>query len=211
VVVAGTEPGPDELVVLPDGVVTVAQQAVPLGLRLDKAGDAPLGEHDTFTVEPGTASMTSSGVVQDWFAPGYFFELAAGERLSSPSFERLQAGIEFGGGEAVAGKERPGTLEFEQILRDPELGEDRVDQGVIDLTRDERADVLIKSAGGVTSAGFQIEADPGAVTIEGSAFAVVHRNTGDVQARSSTWSAAHQSEAGRRTTTVIVPSWEAPS
>jgi hypothetical protein len=210
VVVTGTEPGPDELVVLPDGVVTVAQQAVPLGLRLDKAGDAPLGQHDTFTIEPGTASMTSSGVVHDWFAPGSFFELAAGERLSSPSFERLQAGIEFGGGEAVAGPARPGTLEFEQILRDPELGEDRVGQGVVDMTRDVRAGALTMTAGGVAGGGFQIEADPDAVTIEGSAFAVVHRDTGVVQARASTWSAAHQSEPGRRATTVIVPSWEAP-
>ncbi|ROO87573.1 hypothetical protein EDD29_5186 [Actinocorallia herbida] len=211
VVVAGTEPRPDELVVLPDGVVTVAQRVVPLGVRLDKAGDAPLGVHDTFTVEPGAAALTGSGAVHDWFAPGYFFELAAGDRLSSPSFERLQAGIEFGGGEIVAGTARPGTLEFEEILRDPELGEDRVDLGVVDMAGDVRSGVLTMTADGdATRGGFQIAADPEQATIQGPAYAVVHRDTGAVQGRAATWSAAHQSEVGRRTSTVVVPSWEAP-
>jgi hypothetical protein len=209
VAVAGAEPGPDELVVLPDGVVSVAQQVVPLGIRVDKAGDAPIGAFDTFSIEPGVASLTRSGTVRDWFAPGFYFELAAGERLSLPSFEQLQSGVEFGGGAAVAGTARPVTLEFEQILRDPEVGDDRVDLGVVDLSTDVRAGALAMAAGGARAGGFTIAPDPDAVTIEGSAFAVVHRDTGAVQARAGTWSAAHQSDAGRRAATVVVPSWEA--
>lgn len=210
-VVATSAPGPDELVVMPDGVIGVSQRAVPLGLRLDKAGDAPLGDHDTFTLEPGAASLTSTGTLRDWFAPGHFFELGAGERLSSPSFERLQSGIEFGGGEPVAGRPRPGTLDFEEILRDPELGEDGISLGTVDLVKDPRELILTASAGGQVVGGrFQIAADPGRVALAPSAFAVVQRDTGAVQVRAGTWSAAHQSDAGRRAATTLVPSWEAP-
>jgi hypothetical protein len=210
VVVSGEPPPEDELVVLPDGILAVSQRAVPLGIELDKAGDAPLGAHDTFEVEPATGSLTSTGTVHDWFAPGYYFELAAGERLSSPSFERLESGIEFGGGEVIAGDPKPGTLDFEEILRDPELDEESVPLDVKHLDQDGRLELLTTMAGGGATGGYQIAADPDPVTLAASAFAVTHRNTGDVVFRAGGWSAAHQSDAGRRTATTVVPSWEAP-
>ena len=119
VVLAAGGAADGELVAMPDGIVSVSQRVVPLDISLDKAGDAPLGAYDVFSVETVGESLTSSGVVYDWFAPGYFFELGPTEQLSSPSFELLESGIEFGSSEVLAGPSRKGTLEFEQILRDP--------------------------------------------------------------------------------------------
>ena len=129
---AGAAPGA-ELAAAPDGAVTVSQRAVPLGVSLDKLGDAPIGGLEAYTVESAAGSMPSSAAVQDWFAPGYFFELDSSEQLSAPSFERLDAGIEFGGGEPIGGPDLACTLDYEQILRDPELGEDRVQLGALPL------------------------------------------------------------------------------
>ena len=212
-VVAGTSPGvvvtgsnDDELAVLPDGTLTVSQRAVPLDIQIDKAGDAPVGEHDFFSVEPATGSLASTGAVRDWFAPGYYFELGAGESLTAPSFEKLEAGIEFGGGDPLAGQGRTGTLEFEEIVRDPELDLPDLDNGPTSL----RPELVVAMAGALP-ASFQVADDPDRVSLAPSSYAVVNRNTGLVQARLGTWSAAHQSEPGRRTATTVVPSWEAPA
>ena len=212
-VVAGTSPsvvvtgaGDDELAVLPDGTLAVSQRAVPLDIHIDKAGDAPVGDHDLFSVEPAAGSMASTGSVHDWFAPGYYFELGAGEQLSAPSFEKLEAGIEFGGGDPLAGPGRAGTLEFEEIVRDPELDLPDLDNGATEP----RPELLVAIAG-AARLGFQVADDPDRVSLAPSSYAVVNRNTGLVQARMGTWSAAHQSEAGRRTATTVVPSWEAPA
>jgi hypothetical protein len=214
-VVAGTSPGvvvtgagDGELAVLPDGVLAVSQRAVPLDIHIDKAGDAPVGAHDSFSVEPAAGSLASTGVVRDWFAPGHFFELGAGEQLSAPSFEKLEAGIEFGGGDQLAGPGRTGTLEFEEIVRDPELGQPDLGNGSVDLSA--RPELITAMAGAATS-GFQIAADPERVSLAPSSYAVTNRNSGLVQATAGTWSAAHQSEPGRRTATTVVPGWEAPA
>jgi hypothetical protein len=207
VILSGEPTQANELVAMPDGVVSVSQRAVPLGLALDKAGDAPLGDQDTFFVEPDGASMTSTGIVQDWFAPGYFFELAPGEQLSSPSFELLQSGIEFGGGELQSGPARKGTLDFEQILRDPELDEDRVELKTISLFTDPRALLRAEIPSARSASGLAVASDD-AIRLAPEAWSVTHRNTGAVLDTAPTWSAAHQSSAGRRAATAVVPSWE---
>ena len=61
VVLAAGDPAEDELVAMPDGVVAVSQRAVPLGVSLDKVGDAPLGDYDLFHVEPAEGSLASTG------------------------------------------------------------------------------------------------------------------------------------------------------
>jgi hypothetical protein len=214
-VAAGTSPGvvvtaagDEDLAVPPDGVLAVSQRAVPLDIHIDKAGDAPVADHDTFSVEPAAGSLASTGVVRDWFAPGYFFDLGHGEQLSAPSFEQLAAGIEFGGGDPLAGPGRAGTLEFEEIVRDPELGQPDVANGTVDLgARPE----LVAAMAGAASAAFDVADDLDRVSLARSSYAVTNRDTGRVQARAGTWSAAHQSAAGRRDATTVVPSWEAPA
>lgn len=205
---AGAAPGA-ELAAAPDGAVTVSQRAVPLGVSLDKLGDAPIGGLEAYTVESAAGSMPSSAAVQDWFAPGYFFELDSSEQLSAPSFELLDAGIAFGGGEPIGGPDLACTLDYEQILRDPELAEDRVKLGALPLTTGTRV-TMAAPGQGRPGTRFVIEPDPDPVGLAPSRWAVTQRNTGDVLARNGTWSGAHQSEAGGRSTATVVPSWEAP-
>ena len=199
-----------ELVVTPEGTLAVTQRAVPLGIRLDRAGDAPTGPLDTFAVEPAGGALAVSGAAQEWFAPGYWFDLAPGERLSAPSFERMDSGVEFGGSAAVAGPARTGTLEYEQILRDPELGVEGTDPVVVDLGQDQSGNGQgVAMAGGrPRSEGLRVAADPGLARTGTSAFAVIYADSGKVVGGARTWSAAHQSRVGRAAGTVLAPSWE---
>lgn len=208
VTVSAIELAPGELVADPASVVTVAQQAAPLGLPLDKAGDAPVGGYTTFLLEAGTGGLAASGSVLDWFAPGYFLELAPTEGLSSPSFELLTAGIEVGGGDAVAGPDRRGSLTFEQILLDPEL-EQNVRLTPLDVLGDARYSDLAGLAT-TTRHGFTTEPVAAAdiVDVLDTDFALTDRHTGDVRAIASTWSATHQIIGLLGAETVLAPAWE---
>jgi len=93
-------------------------------------------------------------------------------------------------------------------VRDPELGQPDLGNGSVDLSA--RPELITAMAGAATS-GFQIAADPERVSLAPSSYAVTNRNSGLVQATAGTWSAAHQSEPGRRTATTVVPGWEAPA
>jgi hypothetical protein len=196
-----------ELAAMPDGLVAVSQGAVPLGVTLDKVGDAPPGDYDLFEVEPAGASVSSSGQLQDWFAPGTFFELERSELLASPSFELLKSGIEFGGGEPTAGPDLACSLDFEQILRDPGNGEDRVELG--DEPPPSGAQALV-ATGRLPAGGFATAPAGQPVTMAADGWAVTDRDSGAVLARTASWSRAHQSDQGRRAATTIVPAWEAP-
>jgi len=211
VLLASSAPGDATLAAFPDGTVTVSQKVAPLKVRLDKIGDAPLGTHHTFDVQAAPGSLISTGQTHDWFAPGYYFELAANEQLSTPSFEWMASGAQFGGGAPLAGNARPTTLSFEEILRDPELDEHNVPMGTVDLAIDRAAVLAVGGAGSARAQGFQIAADPAAVTLDGSDYAVIDRSTGALRARANTWSAARQSIPGRRRANTVVPSWELPS
>ena len=202
-----TRPSPSPGVVLvgdatpPEGVVAVSQGVVPLAISLDKAGEAPLGDYDLFLLEPTPRSLEASGDLREWFAPGYFFTLGAGEKLSTPSFELLSSGLELGGGPAIAGPARECTLAFEQILRDPELDEERVELG----KTGERFEIGGKIATAAGSGGIAVAVDDNPVTVAAGGFVLVDGESGDVRARAATWSAVHQivSVSG-----VIAPAWE---
>lgn len=209
VIVAAGQLAPGELVADPCAALAVAQQAAPLGMVLDKVGDAAPGPYTSFTLEPGAQSTASSGDVLDWFAPGYYLVLDSDEGLSSPSFELLAAGIEFGGAGATAGRARSASLDFEQKLRDPELEDETVQLGVLDMEAKPRY-------GGLTSihhgSAFQVAA--GATGVSASAatqYQVVDRLTGDLIATTSSWTAGHQLVSARAAAGSIVPNWERAS
>jgi hypothetical protein len=153
----------------------------------------------------------STGQARDWFAPGHYFELAPNEQLSTPSFEWLASGAQFGGGEPIAGTARPTTLTFEEILRDPELEEQDVPRRFVNLAVDRAGVLTTGGAGGARAQGFLVAIDPEPVTLDGASYAVIDRLSGAVRARVNTWSAAHQSIPGRRIANTVVPTWELPS
>jgi hypothetical protein len=93
-------PAPDEVRIHPLGKVGVKQTVVPLNLTrdIDKFGStAPSGPR-RFSV----TSVTVGGLAQksapltDFFAPGQFFEMTDDEKIASPSFDTMEAGIMVG-------------------------------------------------------------------------------------------------------------------
>jgi hypothetical protein len=75
---------------------------VPLNLSrdIDKFNDSPIAGARRFTVTKvavGTGTGTeTTGPLQDDFAPAQFFEMSDDDKLASPSFEPMQAGLRIG-------------------------------------------------------------------------------------------------------------------
>ena len=208
--VAGATPGvllaanADEgLATTPDGTVGVAQRLVPLGVAIDRFGEERAGDYDLFTLEVGEG-MASSGELTDWFAPAQLFDLAPAEALSAPSFELLPAGLAFGAGDPTAGPARAATLEFEQVVRDPELDEDGTRLPVLVAS----GALLAASASGIPDRGFAVSGDGGLAPVD-PRFRVTDRDTGAERLTAPSWSACHQSSAGRRPDSALSPAWEA--
>lgn len=115
------------LVLDPLGNLVVKQQIVPLNTArdLDTFGGAPIAGAKRFSLEAkleGVAQDVSG--VQDAFAPGQFFAMTDDEKLASPSFEDLDAGVIFGS-DAIAideGASLFAPLEYETIIIDDQGG-----------------------------------------------------------------------------------------
>ena len=87
----------------PLGTLTVRQSVVPLNLArdIDKFNDSPIAGARRFQVTrvavgTGTGTHESTSDVQDDFAPAQFFEMSDDEKIASPSFEPMQAGLRIG-------------------------------------------------------------------------------------------------------------------
>ena len=86
----------------PLGTLTVRQSVVPLNLSrdIDKFNDSPIAGARRFTL---TRVAVGSGPdnedtqpLQDDFAPAQFFQMSDDDKLASPSFEPMQAGLRIG-------------------------------------------------------------------------------------------------------------------
>lgn len=101
------------LVVYPHGTLEVRQSLLPLGLRLKYYENAPVSGHDAFDITKITigeqtfllqennsnndskTSLTFSPA-QEYFARCQYFACSKKEKLSAPSFEKLDAGVVLG-------------------------------------------------------------------------------------------------------------------
>src|SRR5690606_1109748 len=57
--------------------------------------------------------------LDDWFAPGQFFEMSDAAKLEGPAFEMMQAGVTLGGTGVTAGAEVDAPFEYETGIVDP--------------------------------------------------------------------------------------------
>ena len=121
------------LLVHPLGGLSFTQRVAPLGITLDRFGNAPVegprklellptltvddGRPDTHT-PPLTVELTTT---REYFAPAQFLDLSDEEKLTSPSFDRLEAGATATGTLALA-RESDGLIEspvaYEEIVVD---------------------------------------------------------------------------------------------
>jgi hypothetical protein len=103
----------------PLSVLTIKQNVVPLGLRVSKYGNAPIAggarEFRVAQVEVGSRTV-STAAVRDHFAPGQYRDMSDDEKLSSPSFEMLEAGVSIGTDQPQCGTAVSVTAEYEEII-----------------------------------------------------------------------------------------------
>jgi hypothetical protein len=81
----------------PFGSLTFRQRTVPLGVHIEKYGDAPVSGADEFTitsVQLGSKTLSTPPPIMDEFAPGQFLNLSDAEELSQPSFEAFESGFQ---------------------------------------------------------------------------------------------------------------------
>lgn len=83
----------------PAGTLEIRQKVLPFDLKLERFGNAPVKDHDTFQIVKLEAGQGNDFTVldtedlKDYFARGQYEELSKDEKLSLPSFEKLKAGV----------------------------------------------------------------------------------------------------------------------
>jgi hypothetical protein len=109
----------------PLGQLTVHQREVPLELAMSRFGTVPLPAPLTFHIDPssvqlgGQAASPAPVPVSDFFAPGQFRNLTDDERLSRPSFESYQSGLQFGLANHVAAFPTGSGMGYTTVKVDP--------------------------------------------------------------------------------------------
>jgi hypothetical protein len=105
----------------PGGAPTLRQTVVPLNRKITRFGAAKPEGPDRYTV----ASVTMNGVSQagftlvtEYFAAAQFEDLTDTDKLSRPSFERMEAGVSLGPDVIVTGSSVGAKLEYETIILD---------------------------------------------------------------------------------------------
>ena len=94
----------------PLGTLTVRQRAVPLDVRLDRIGGQRVIDGKRFSVTPGTGSgLDRVGDSADKFAMAQFQDMSDAAKLSRPSYETQDAGLELAA--------RTGTLLTSRVVR----------------------------------------------------------------------------------------------
>jgi hypothetical protein len=88
-------PGTDDLVLHPLGTLVITQRALPLNVRVDRVGGQRASDRRRFSVEPvdGTGLKRLS-VTGDRFAMAQFQDMSDAAKLSRPSYETQDAGLE---------------------------------------------------------------------------------------------------------------------
>ncbi|MEZ5330378.1 MAG: DUF6603 domain-containing protein, partial [Verrucomicrobiales bacterium] len=106
-----------EVLLHPIGTLTVKQNVVPLDLDITKFGSTTPSGARRFSI----TSVTQGGrpqtpiPVRDFFAPAQFVEMSDDEKLSSPSFESLPAGMSLGSSDFVFTEQLSDRLEVKTI------------------------------------------------------------------------------------------------
>jgi hypothetical protein len=90
------------LVLHPAGALAVQQKVAPLNLPLSRIGARRVEGGTTFRIETVQVGASTAAItpVRGPFAPAQFMDMSDADKLSAPSFESLEAGVEARGGDA---------------------------------------------------------------------------------------------------------------
>jgi hypothetical protein len=109
------------LIIDPIGGARLRERVVPLNRKLDKLGEAILtgpDRYDVTEVRVGGAVTQQWTATKDQFARAQFENLSDAQKLSLPSFEPMDAGIELGIDSVTAGGGLTATLVYETKIID---------------------------------------------------------------------------------------------
>lgn len=109
----------------PLGTLSVHQTVAPLGVTLQKVGDAPISgatklELNELTVGSRSVPKIDLPVVKEHFASSTYFRLTDQQRLTQPPFERMQAGVQAPSSGIECTGVRPVTLGYEDCQIPPD-------------------------------------------------------------------------------------------
>ena len=111
----------EELILHPAGQLSIRQDRLPLGMRIDKIGNERPVDYRAFrfTIDQYGAAVST----KDFFAPAEFLELTDSQRLSRNAFEQMQSGRSVQGSEDFGGTQQPKAYaerryRFEQLVID---------------------------------------------------------------------------------------------
>lgn len=177
----------------PLGAATLRQRVVPLNRPLEKFGEYRPKDHTHFDVTSvqlndvdldgdGSADQVPFTVVTDDFAPAHFTELSNAERLSTDSYERMDAGVSIAPDLVRAGDAGSQVLEYETafITETGETVRDLPGDARFKITQEQLFAMLERSAaarGGIRRSGvnrYRQPLDrPKKVTLQPATFVVV--------------------------------------
>ena len=110
------------LCVHPMGTLQVKETVVPLDLPITKYGNATPSDGTEFSIQSVQINAQTETIqtIQDYFAPGQFLNLSDADKLSKPSFEEMDAGVNIGSSAILNGQDSPRTVVYQEFyIYDP--------------------------------------------------------------------------------------------
>ncbi|HEX9893179.1 MAG TPA: DUF6603 domain-containing protein [Gemmatimonadales bacterium] len=198
IVTLSLPPGVTATVIDPAGKMTWKETVAPLDRTLSRFGNSGTPAPVKFTVDRVTVGTSPAAftTVRDFFASAQFEELTDAEKLSRPSFEPMQAGVEVASAAVKAGPSISAPLTYETDYDDPEHGPSLRALFVVPLWMQQG--LLLNSGGrqsGLVQAGTRAFAAPTKLAQAEEQFVIVSTDDLAVKAEISaptTKGAAHQ-------------------
>jgi hypothetical protein len=110
------------LCVHPIGTLQVKETVVPLDLPIARYGNATPSDGTEFSIQSVQINSQTETIqtIQDYFAPGQFLNLSDADKLSKPSFEEMDAGVNIGSSAILNGQDSPRTVVYQEYyIYDP--------------------------------------------------------------------------------------------
>lgn len=190
-----------EVLAHPLGQISLTQQVVPLGIRIDRLGDFVPGGSSRFDITEVLIGgrVGDTRIVTSFFSRSEYLDLTSEERLASPSFERMNAGCSVDRDQPAIPIQRvsvdPG---FELKYRGRPVTPTRVFGGYEMLASRATMGAAARSRVGRNRFGNGTSTDP--VTVDGVRYALATTDTLELvgDGPSGSYTAAVQAAAGRR-------------
>jgi hypothetical protein len=119
---ATQKPTDHTLCVHPMGTLQVKERVVPLDLPITRYGNATPSDGTEFSIQGVQINGHAETIqnIQDYFAPGQFLTLSDADKMSKPSFEPYDAGVNIGSSAIQNGQDSPRTVVYEEYyIYDP--------------------------------------------------------------------------------------------